>query len=958
MKKMFYEFSDTYPKIIHRILAGLLFFTTLLIYSATVQTSVSFWDCGEFIASAYYLQVPHPPGAPLYLFFSKLFSWLPIGDNIALRINLLSAFTAALTILFLYLVIVKIIKIFLLPASKNFTENLYTYLSSAIGSLSLAFAYTFWSNAIEAEVYAFAVFLIVFIFWILLIWYEKSEEPDNERYLILTGYILGLSTGVSLLTILIIVPLTLMILFRMNNLPEKQLKESALLFFIHSIIIILVSFIIWFLENGKIPPLPEESRSFDYRFMMINLGVSLIIFAIFRKKIFNKGSLYFLILIASVAFIIVYPGIIKLLPLLVNKISGKDVFTGLILVIFLMTGVFYLVYWSSIINKPGLNLISKLFLFFLIGYSTIISIPVRSQSNPPINLISSGSVNGVLSYINREQYGADPVFKTRYSEEPNQTEIYKKYSNDLEFLLEYQMNHMFNRYLFWNFAGRSDNTNEITPDYFKFYMLPVLFGIIGLIYTWRKNWKIALILTLMFIFLGYLQAFFHNNQEPQPRERDYFYAGAFLVFAVWIAVGVKAFTIFISNKFNKVNKSALVFITLTLILILVPVNMLATNYKNIDRSENTLPRDYAYNLLQSTEKNAVLFTNGDNDTYPLWYLQNVESIRRDVRIIPLNLLNLGWFVKQLKQRKVFDAEKINLSLSDYNLDNLSLTEWSHDSISVYINNTAPDTNKEGNKISWLMPATVLMGGMGFIRPQDLVVKDIITSNINNRPIYFSSSCTREQIIGLDNYLRMEGLALKLVKDKNPQADYSINAGLTKKMLFNRPDHFSPTPHPAFIFSGINNKKLVLDQYHNQLVNQYRYIFLRLAAYYLKEKQQQAEASEVLKVMEQRIPSALRELPNELKYYYGMILKDAGSAGKGDILLKSFEEYHLNEIKSSENKYGINENYFILLKLYEDTKQYKKAVHILYRLKELIPSDSSLENSIKRMNELIKSDNQN
>ena len=311
-------------KHLYRIIGFIVFAVSLLVYFLTVQPSVSFWDCGEFIASSYSLQVPHPPGTPFFLILGRLFSLIPFAENIAFRVNIISVLSSAFVVLFLYLIAVKLIE--------NYNKNKYdsplnqigTYIAAAIGALSLTFADTFWFNAVEAEVYAFSTFFIAFVTWLMLLWNEKADEPDNEKYLIMIAYLLGLSIGVHLMSVLAMVPIVMTIMFRKYLTDDAILKKTSYLFLIQGGITVLIAVFIWSGATDSQAPGLEEYKAFDTRFVTI-IGVFWIIFmAALWKKIFTKNSFYIPIMIGGVFLVSVYPGFVKYIPKLIFAISGND----------------------------------------------------------------------------------------------------------------------------------------------------------------------------------------------------------------------------------------------------------------------------------------------------------------------------------------------------------------------------------------------------------------------------------------------------------------------------------------------------------------------------------------------------------------------------------------------------------------------------------------------------------
>jgi len=957
---------------IHRFIAFIVFLIAAVTYFITAQPSVSFWDCGEFIASSYSLQVPHPPGTPFFILIGRLLSMIPFAENIAFRVNTISIFSSALVILFLYLSAVKLIE--------NYNKNKYdsllgpigTYVSAAVGALSLAFADTFWFNATEAEVYAFSTFFIAFVTWLILTWNEKADKPDNEKYIIMIAYLIGLSIGVHLMSVLALVPIVMIIMFRKYLSDELVLKKTSMLFLYQAIATVVIALFIWAFETSSSAPNPDAYKAFDLRFVTL-VGLFWVVYmGAMWKKIFRKNSFYLPIIIGGVVLISVYPGFVKYIPKLIYNLSGDDFVMNLTVFISIFAGIGYIIYWSQKNNKATTNLIAKSALFILLGYSTYAMIMIRANQETPINLNDPKSMSEFHSYMNREQYGDFPTFKRRFSQEAHQTGIYKKYDSDLDFFWTYQMNHMFNRYLGWNYIGRfhSDavtgkikGTEQGAGIYWgQLFAIPFLIGLFGIFYQFRRDWKMGTVLMAMFIFLGYLTVFYQNQQEPQPRERDYFYVGAFFVYSIWIAIGTRGILDFIVTQFKNSSLLRPVYIfVLALIFVTVPVLMFASNYYTHDRSRNFIPWDYAYNLLQSVAPNAVLFTNGDNDTFPLWYLQDVEGVRRDVRIANLSLLNTPWYIKQLKNTAPYGSQKIALSMSDKEIDRIGPSRWEPQTMylavpqSVFTEAGITDTaftNK--GSISWEMNNTTTYGNIKVVRVQDLVALNILQSANWERPVYYAVTCSENSRIGLEEYLQMEGMAFRLVPKKRDKPSYYLNEDLMREQLFNEPDEYSRSYQPGFKFRGLNDPTIFLDENHQRLSQNYRNSFLRLAIYYL-EKGAKENAVEVLDKMEEKLPRSNIELRYELLYDISNLYFSAGGLEQYAELVKDLEPFMVASLEANPRDFQRQYNPYVVLRdIYENRADYQKLVELFSRLEKEIPGDENVKAIVARYKALAKS----
>ncbi len=942
-------------KKLHKLIGFLVFLIAFFTYFSTVQPSVSFWDCGEFIASAFHLQVPHPPGTPLFLLVGRLFSMIPFVDNIGLRVNTISVLTSSFTILFLYLVAVKVILNWKGGKHDNLFDAILTYSAAAIGALSLAFSDTFWFNAVEAEVYASATFFIAFVTWLLMVWNEKADQPDNEKYLIMIAYLIGLSTGVHLMSLLGLVTIVMVIYYRKYLSDEEVYLKTSYIFLGHIALVTVIAAALWS-STPNHPLSPQENKAFDSRFLMIVGFASLIYMGAFYKKIFQKNSIYIPVIIGGLILMGVYPGVIKYTTILIATLSDAD-FTMNVVVLLAILGVFgYLIHWTNKNNKATFNLIVKAFLFVLLGFTTYTMIIIRANQEPPINLNNPDTVPGLVSYLNREQYGDQPMFKRRFSQEPHQQRIYKDYGSDLDFLIRYQMNHMFNRYLMWNYIGRVSTVQDAGVKFNQLFAIPFILGLFGLWYHFKKDWKIASAFLVLFIFLGYLTAYYQNQQEPQPRERDYFYVGAFFVYSLWIALGMRGIFEIIQEyiKDFKTAKIATI-VAIAIGFVFVPVNMLQANYFTHDRSRNFVPWDYSYNLLQSAAPNAILFTNGDNDTFPVWYLQDVEGVRRDVRIVNLSLLNTPWYIKQLKHTTPYGTDKVALSLSDAEIDRIGPAQWKPKTISipvpkdVYAKFGVTDTsiiNK--GKITWKMENTVQFGNIKAVRVQDLVVLDIVKSNKWKRPIYFAITTGTKGNIGLDDYLVMEGMSYKLTPVRQKDFFRAVNEKIMRQHLLEEPEGFYREFHPGFKFRGLRDSTIFFNDNHRRLALNYRNPFLRLAFYYLNTKREK-DAVAVLDTMEYKIPRKLFPMDYRILNDVANLYYSAGAKDKYEPLAREIEKTLLEQIKKNPlgNLQSQYNPYFMLGEIYSRLNEMDKFDKALETLENALPNDPRAKDLVKQ-----------
>ncbi len=973
-------------KLTNRIFASVVFLISLVVLLLTVQPSVSFWDCGEFIAAGYYLQVPHPPGTPFFLLLGRIFSLLPIGESIAFRVNLISVFSSALSILFLYLIAVKLIENF---KGKNYSsplDALMVYTAAAIGALSFSFSDTFWFNAVEAEVYAFSTFLVGLVTWLMILWNEKADRRDNEKYLLMIAYLIGLSTGVHLMSVLGILPVVMVVMFRKYLEDEVACKNTAYIFMAHVGILLLVAVGMWAGQKTVSPPSPEEYAAFDSKIKIIFAVVSVFIMGIFYKKLFNRNSFYLPIIIGGVALALTYPGIVKYLPALITAIAGNNSTTAIITLAAIF-GIFgFMVYYSVKNNKPTLNLAALSVLFILAGFTTFSMVIIRANQNPPMNENEPDTFTELVSYLNREQYGDFPTFKRRFTAESHQMGVYSNYSSDLDFFWNYQMHHMMTRYFMWNYAGREGWSQDDGADIAPFngignlvgklinvrfagdakdslFAIPLLLGLFGIYYHFRKDWKMAAVFMVMFILLGYLTAFYQNQQQPQPRERDYFYVGAFFVFSIWVGLGVFGLARITQLKIRNLKyKNAAVVTVLLLGIVFVPVKMLMANYYKHDRSSNWVPWDYSYNLLQSCAPNSVLFTNGDNDTFPLWYLQDVEGVRRDVKIANLSLLNTSWYIKQLKNNDPYNVGVLKMRLTDDQISQVRPVQWEPIDITIQVprpgeGNLPQDVVKSLNirdtsiisagSITFKMNNTLTFGNVKAVRVQDLMVKEIVEANNWERPIYFAVTCSEDSKIGLQDYLKMEGMALRLVPEKRTQGQEFINPEIMREQLLSKDTGYSKDYKPGFKFRGLNDQSIFFDENHQRMTQNYRNAFLRLAIYYVNSDQSPL-AVNTLDIMEEKMPRTVMPVEFGILYELSNIYFRAGGISQFNKLAVELEKEAWARIESEPTDAGSYWNpYRVLLDIYENQRNFKKSYEVWQKLSTIYPGDPTVRTNLEK-----------
>ncbi|WP_231425977.1 DUF2723 domain-containing protein [Pedobacter sp. Leaf250] len=817
---------------VNNIVGWICFLIATITYVLTLEPSASFWDCGEFIASAFRMQVVHQPGAPLFLMIQRFFSVFAAGDltRIAYWMNIGSAISSAATILFLFWTITALAKKTIVKAGEQLTTgNLISIMGAgAVGALAYTFSDSFWFSAVESEVYAQSSLFTAIVFWAILKWEAHADEPKADRWLLFIAYIMGLSIGIHLLNLLTIPALAFIYYFKRT---DKATTSGIIKTLVIGILILAV------IQYGIIQYLVSFGAYFDL-FFVNTLGLG-----------FGTGVLFFAILIIAA----------------------------------LVWGIRYSIkHQKKLLN---LGLISTVLIIF--GYASFSMIIIRAKADPNLNNSAPKDAFSFLSYLNREQYGDRPLgygpnynsertgikeggktiwrkgndkyekagVKTEY-EYNNNTLLPRMYSDDARhaafykewmrlddakvpnlvdnvgFLFSYQIGYMYMRYFMWNFAGRQndeqgqgsghegtwisgikpidallrgDQTNlpPSTVDnnaYNRFFFLPLIMGIIGALWHFKRNQKDAGVVALLFFFTGIAIVLYLNQKPLEPRERDYAYVGSFYAFAIWIGLGALAIKEWLFKKLSP-TKGAVAATAIGLLA--APVIMAQQGWDDHDRSTKMVPHDIALDYLQSCAPNAILFTYGDNDTYPLWYIQEVENVRPDIRIVNLSLFDTDWYINGAK-KKQNESEPLPISMKpeqyvqgerdvmpydDYkiagavelkNIVDLLLSNDDNDKVAMQDGTKSNFLPTKNFKIT-INPQQVLSTGTvsaadaskivpemtwtfnkGYVTKGTLAMLDILAHNDWKRPIYFASTVPSEQYNGLDKYLYSEGLALRLM----------------------------------------------------------------------------------------------------------------------------------------------------------------------------------------------------
>lgn len=1048
-------------KLWNNIGGWIAFIISAVVYLMTIEPTASFWDCGEFIATAFKLEVGHPPGAPFFMLTARFFS-LFASDNtqVAMMVNAMSGIFSALTILFLFWTITYFAKKMLVKDGEMTAGQLVATIGSGlVGALAYTFSDTFWFSAVEGEVYASSSLFTALVFWLITKWDAVADQKFSSRWIVLIAFFMGISIGVHLLNLLAIPAIVFLIYFRKFKVTKKGILYSAL------ISVVSLAAIMYGIIQGVF----KVASWFELGFVN-GMGLG-----------FNSGLLFYVgllvVLIAAGIYVttkevpnFVKATVISLLlslsgiPLMINSIA--------FFILFLIGSWFAVFYIKKL--KSILNTLVLCIAMILLGYSTFAIILIRSNVDTPLDENNPENVFALISYLNREQYGDRPLFygqtfvaqlnkeepynigdpvyiqKTKegkdfyeeidhkespnydsqfcmvfprmYSPDPNHVSAYKTWSNftgtpvnyvmgdgsvqkiykpsfveNMKFFFKYQVGFMYFRYFMWNFAGRQNdiqghgsiiNGNWVSGIPFLddarlgpqdnlpeplannkaknvYFMLPFLLGLLGMYFHFVKESKGFVLVALLFFFTGLAIVIYLNQTPYQPRERDYAYAGSFYAFTIWIGLGVAALYQLLSKKMPAVLTAGAV---TAVCLVAVPGIMAKENWNDHDRSNCYSARDFAKNYLESCAPNAILFTNGDNDTFPLWYAQEVEGVRTDVRVVNLSLLNTDWYIEQMK-RKAYDSEPLPISFTYDQIAGerrvyvpvveqiknsvdigkiiefvksdlqeakvpVSQTEMINfvptrqlsfkvDSLKVINNKTI-----KPSMAPMMVPVINWNITKNYLYKSELAILDILANNKWDRPINFAITVGGDSYMNLDDYFRLDGLAYRLtpVKANNKDGQTGwIDTDILYDNLMNK-----------FTWGGINRKDVYLNENNLRMTMNFRNNFARLASSLLDEGKRDSAIKVLDKCMEvmpgETVPYNVFVLGVAEAYYR------AGEIAKATAILEKMTKMTEGEL----------DYYLSLDKEYTDmvSNETKRAMSIMQELQRLTKTFNQLEMSKK------------
>ena len=972
-------------KLINNVLGWIVFLIASTVYLMTIEPTASFWDCGEFISSAFKLEVGHPPGAPFFMLTANLFTQLASDTaTVAKMVNSMSALFSGLTILFLFWSITHLArKIMVNDENEISLGTMITIMGSGlVGALAYTFSDTFWFSAVEGEVYAYSSLFTALVFWLILKWEEAADRPHADRWIVLIAYLMGLSIGVHLLNLLCIPAIVLVYYYK--KFPNPTMKGT--------IYALLVSFaIVALMMYGVVQGLVEVCGYFELLFVNV-LGMP-----------YNSGVFAYVIVLAGVLIWSiwetmrdeVHPVRMKIAFIAAIVLVGVPfIGSGYVLAVILTAALTAYLFMSKKVNIKLLNTVLVCLMVIVVGYSSYALTMIRATADTPMNQNAPSDIFTLRSYLAREQYGKTPLlygqtfasevkrenqggncspvtkegeavwsrvikkdknekdkyyisrhdvdyeyvdelsmlFPRMYSSVDAHVGAYKEWSQfkgepvkfnrcgenvtvmkptfaeNLRYFFAYQLNFMYWRYFMWNFSGRQNdiqgngevlNGNWITgikaidevlvgpqdnmpsdiadnKGHNVYYMLPLLLGILGLLYqaySGQRGIQSFWITFFLFFMTGIAIVLYLNQAPYQPRERDYAYAGSFYAFCIWIGFGVAALAKLI-QRYGKMSPVVAGSVA-TVLCLFVPIQMASQNWDDHDRSGRYVCRDFGANYLESCEPNAVIFTNGDNDTFPLWYAQEVEGIRTDVRVCNTSYLQTDWYIDQMK-KQAYESAPLPISwdradyvqgtrdaayvfpMTDKPIDLSTALNFvrsndpkfkkipgisqeldyipSETLIYKVDSATAVAKGLATDSTGLLKEMTIDLKGKNALGKQELMILDMLQTNDWERPIYYAITVNPDQFVGLDGYFEQTGLAYQIVP-KN--ANKGTN---TEKMYDNVMNKFK--------WGGVDKPGVYIDENVMRMCKSYRMaLFNKLAEDLVKEGKNEKALNVLNKCME-------------------------------------------------------------------------------------------------------------
>jgi hypothetical protein len=953
--------------LINRLTGWVAFLIAAVVYLMTIEPTTSFWDCGEFITTSFKLEVGHPPGAPVFMILGRFFTLFGGAENAARMINIMSALASAFTIMFLFWTITHLAKK-IIPESDSTGGIISIMAAGFVGAMAYTFSDTFWFSAVEGEVYATSSLLTAIVFWGILKWENIADDPHANRWLIFISYIIGLSIGVHLLNLLAIPAIVFVYYFKKYEVTRKGIIWA----FIGSVVLLgiimygiipgVVTVASWFeLLFVNSFGLPYKSGALIY----IALLIAAIVYGIrytARKKmvLWNTviaGITVILIGYSSFALIIIRSSAHP--PM--DQNSPNDVFSLLSYLNREQYGqrpLFYGQYYNSPLNPRERYIEGKPVYSQIDGKYVETDRKVTPNYDEKFKTIfprmwSNMNPSHEQAY---KEWGNIKGKRIQHRNEGGQTETIEKptFSENLRFFFRYQVGHMYFRYFMWNFAGRQNdiqghggvlNGNWLSGVKFidewrlgdqdhlparfagnkarnTYYFLPLLLGLLGIFFQYNKGTegKKGLWVVFLLFFMTGLAIVIYLNQYPfQPRERDYAYAGSFYAFAIWIGLGVLAISEALKKIMPAIGAGGVAGIAS---LVLVPGIMAAENWDDHDRSDRYTARDLGANYLKTCQPNGIIFTNGDNDTFPLWYNQEVEGVRTDVRVCNLSYLQTDWYINQMRL-KAYESDPMPFSMDEekyrqgtrdivYLMDNPRI---SRESIGLkeavdFISDDNPATKLQQADNAAFLPKKVLhfkidkeavirnkvvkpedydkivdtitidLSNRGYIPKDEMMILDLLATNNWERPVYWAITVGRDKYMNLQEYFQVEGFAYRFVPIKGSTTPDRMSFGTvaTDLMYNNLMNHFE--------YGNMNDPDVYIDENNGRMMTNIRNSFNRLADGLIKEGKKDSAIAVIDRCFE-LVPSTT--VPYE---YFALELAEnyyrAGATEKGSQI---FEDAH-------------------------------------------------------------------
>ncbi|MGQ7868001.1 protein O-mannosyl-transferase family [Sunxiuqinia sp. sy24] len=952
-------------KFINNVTGWLVFLVAAVVYLMTIEPTTSFWDCGEFITTSYKLEVGHPPGAPFFMILGRFFTLFADSAHAAMMINALSALASAFTILFLYWTITHLAQKLVKKENEYTTGQALSIIGSGVvGALAYTFSDTFWFSAVEGEVYATSSLITAVVFWAILKWENVADQPQANRWIILIAYLMGLSIGVHLLNLLAIPAIVFVYYFKKYRVSRNGIIASLLISMVllgvimYGIIPGVITIATWFellFVNGF--GLPFNTGAIIYALLLVSLIVYGIHYTTKKNLVlWNTVLVAFTVIVigySSFAMIVIRSSAntpmdqnspdnaFSLLGYLNREQYGdRPLITGQHYNTPLDPQTPYVQGKQYYIKKDGKYVVSDIRQKpqYDSRFTTIFPRMYSSQANHIEDYKSWAGIEGRTVQITNRQGEQETIKLPTFGE-------------NLQFFIRYQVAHMYLRYFMWNFAGRQNDTQghgdvlsgnwlsgipfidsirlgdqSNLPDVYAnnkarntYYFLPLLLGLIGAFFHYQRNKKDMWVVSLLFILTGFAIVVYLNQYPHQPRERDYAYAGSFYAFAIWIGLGVIGLT----ESLKKWMPETVSALTVSLVsLILVPGIMASENWDDHDRSGRYTARDFGANYLNSCEPNGIIFTNGDNDTFPLWYNQEVEGVRTDLRVCNLSYLQTDWYIDQMR-RQAYDSEPLPITFTedqyvqgnrdviylmddprikgavdlkkalDFVKDDNPRTKLAQADNASYIPSKKLflKVDKEAVIKNKVVPESqydaivdtiyIDFGNKNYITKDELMVLDMIANSNWKRPIYYAITVGRDKYLGLQDYFQLDGFAYRFTPVKTEQAGMYFGSVNTNRMY----------QHMMYDFKwgNMNDPEVYIDENNQRMMMNIRNNFNRLAESLVQEGKKDS-AIQVLDKSLELIPHAV--VPYN---YFSLQLAEnylaAGNIDKGSAVIREiFESY--------------------------------------------------------------------